>query len=141
MTNGMGPFPPRPQQGPPAPGATAQVNDKTMYERRLAEIQAMPPGPDREAALELLSRDYPGLAKTATTSQEQGFEMAMSPGAKGTELGGRYSTYVAANPLEHLASGLRQYGGYKKMNKAEEQLDQLSKDKQRSLMDMLRAGL
>jgi hypothetical protein len=101
----------------------------------------MPDGPERDQALEMLSRDYPGLSKTARTSQEQGFEMAMSPGAKGTQLGGRYSTYVAASPLEHLATGLRQYGGFKKMKKAEDDLAGLSTDQQKSLSDMLKSWL
>ena len=113
----------------------------TVYQQRLQQIQQMPPGPEREAALAALSRDYAGLQAAAQTRQQRGYEMASEKGPQGTELGGKYSTYVAANPLEHLASGLRRYKGYKDMREADEELGTLSEDKQKTLADLLRSAL
>ena len=137
----MGAAPPQAPQAPQtAPQAGGQM-DSTMWQAMYQKIQAMPESPQKAALLAKMARDYQGEQSAAETQQSQGFEMAMSPGAKGTHLGGKYSTYVAANPLEHIASGLRQYKGYKGMKEAREALGSLSKDKQQSIVDLLRAGL
>ena len=137
----MGPQPPTPQMGPPAPAAGGGGMDETMYQARLAQIQAMPPGPEKDAALAALAADYKGMQAANTQQMKIGADMA-SQGAPGvTQLGGKYATAVAANPLEHMAAGLRTYKGMKDMREAKESAGTLSKQKQKSLMDMLRAAL
>ena len=127
---------------PAAPtGAPQPPMANTIYQQRLAQIKAMPPGPQQEAALAKLARDYQGEQAAAAQQSRQGMEMSGAQTPRGTQTGGRYGTYVAANPLEHLATGLRQYKGYKGMEKAEDKLEGLSKDKQAALIALLRAGL
>lgn len=136
----MGPQPPAPQMGPQPPAAGGGM-DQTIYQQRLAQIKAMPPGPEKEAALAALSADYAGQQAAATQQMNLGAEMA-SQGAPGvTQLGGKYATAVAANPLEHMAAGLRTYKGYKDMKEAKETAGGLSQQKQKSLMDLLRSAL
>ena len=133
----------QPMQTPQAPAAQAPQGpmSNTIYQQRLMEIKSMPPGPQQEAALAKLARDYQGEQAAAARQSSQGMEMSGTPTPQGTQTGGRYGTYVAANPLQHLASGLRQYKGYKGMKKAEDKLEGLSKDKQAALIELLRAGL
>ncbi len=136
----MGPPAPAPQMGPPAPAPGGGGGmDQTMYQQRLAQIQAMPPGPEKDAALAALSADYEGQQTAAAQQMKLGADMA-SQGAPGvTQLGGKYATAVAANPLEHMAAGLRTYKGMKDMKEAKETTSGLSKQKQKGLMDLLRA--
>ena len=115
--------------------------DTTMYENERNRIAAMPPGPAKEAALAALLRDYAGERDTAKADRELGAELIMEDGPSGTQIGGRYSTYVAASPLEHLASGLRKYKGFKDYRKGQDELDQLSKDSQKARTSMFRSGL
>ncbi len=123
-------------------GAPQPPMANTIYQQRLAQIKAMPPGsPEQQAALAKLARDYQGEQAAAAQQSRQGMEMSGAQTPRGTQTGGRYGTYVAANPLEHLASGLRQYKGYKGMKKAEDKLEGLSKDKQAALIALLRSGL
>jgi len=122
-------------------GALSPGMDPSMYQQRRNQIASLPPGPQKEAALAALLRDYAGEQSAAQTAQEQGFEMATAPGAQGTQLGGKYSTYVAASPLEHLASGLRQYKGYKGMKESKDKLKELSEQQQKAREDLARAGM
>lgn len=137
----MGPQPPTPQMGPPPPTAGAGGTTDTMYQQRLAQIRAMPPGPQQEAALAALSRDYQG-EQTAAQDQMRYANEAINQGQPGvTQTGGRFGTTVAANPLEHMAAGLRSYKGYKDMAESKETMKTGSADKQAALLAMLRSAL
>lgn len=140
MMQNMGPPAPTPQMGPPAPAAGGGM-DQTMYQKRLAEIQAMPPGPEKDAALAALARDYEGEQSAAMAQQKIGAELMSMGAPKATQTGGRYGTTVAASPVEHLAAGLRTYKGGKDMKEAREMLSSGSKDKKQALLDMLRSAL
>lgn len=136
MMQPMGPPAPTPQMGPPAPSGGGM--DDTMYQRRLAEIQAMPPGPEKDAALAALARDYEGEQAAAQTQQKIGAEMVAMGAPQAIQTGGKYGTTVAANPLEHLAAGLRTFKGGRDMKEAREKFGELSQSKQKSLADLLR---
>jgi hypothetical protein len=141
MMNPQGPMPPTMHQGPmpPAPGGGTQT--ESMYQQRLAQIKAMPPGPQQEAALMALSRDYEGEQTAARDQMRYGNEAAMQGGSDPMKTGGRFGTTVARNPLEHMADGLRTYKGYKDMSEAQDVMKSGSDDKQRALIAMLRAAL
>ena len=111
--------------------------NNSIMEMREAEIMAMPPGPEKDAAWAELARDYEGELGGANRTQDFGAEMAMAPGAQGTNTG---ATYVAASPLEHLATGLRTYKGFKDMKEARAEQKALSLAKQAALAKMMRAG-
>ena len=76
----------------------------SIMELREAEIMAMPPGDEQDAAWAELARDYGGELGGANRQQDFGAELATMGGAKGTDTG---ATYVAAHPLETMAAGLR----------------------------------
>jgi hypothetical protein len=137
----MGPMQPAPQMGPmpPAPGGGATSD--SMYQQRLAQIKAMPPGPQQEAALMALSRDYEGEQTAARDQMKYGNEAAMKGGSDPMKTGGRFGTTVARNPLEHIADGLRTYKGYKDMGEAQDTMKTGSADKQKALLAMLRSAL
>ena len=111
--------------------------DNSILELYKAEIQAMPPGPEKDAALAALVRDYEGELGSANRQQDFGMEMATMGQPEGMQAGG---TYVAANPLEHMAAGLRSFKGYSDMNEAKQMQKTLSAAKQQAMMQMLRAG-
>ena len=114
---------------------TGQGN--SVMELRKAEIQAMPPGPDKDAALAALVRDYEGELGASNLQSEQGFEMANMGQPTGTDTG---RTYVAANPLEHMAAGLRAFKGNRDVRDARREQKEMSAAKQQAMMQMLRAG-
>jgi hypothetical protein len=113
-----------------------------MYEQRMAQIRTLPPGPQKEAAMAAILRDYKGEGELAGADMEMGAEMVGTP-SPGTVQGksGDYTVQYAASPVEHLASALRQYKGGKMMKDARAQLKGLSEEKQRGLTDLFRAGL
>ena len=115
--------------------------DLSMYEQRKNQVAAMPPGPQKEAAMAAILRDYQRETAEADAAMMRGQEMSDSPNAQGQQLGGRYSTYVASSPLEHLATGLRQYQGNKQAKTAKEKLEELSKQQQQAREGLFRSGL
>lgn len=141
MMNPQGPMPPTIQQGPMPPAPGGGTPSASMYQQRLAQIKAMPPGPQQEAALAALSRDYEGEQTAARDQMKYGNEAAMKGGSDPMKTGGRFGTTVARNPLEHIADGLRTYKGYKDMKDAQATMKSGSTDKQQALLDMLRAAL
>ena len=122
-------------------GVGATQVDPSMYEQRRNQIAAMPPGAQKEAALAALLRDYQGQTAAAENDMARGQGMADTPMAQGQQLGGRYSTYVASSPLEHLATGLRQYQGNKQAKTAKEKLEELSTQQQQAREGLFRSGL
>jgi hypothetical protein len=112
--------------------------DNSILEMRKAEIQAMPPGPEQDAALAALVQDYEGELGAANRQQDIGMEMATMGQPQGMQAGG---TYVAANPLEHMAAGLRSFKGYRDMRDAKKAQKGISAGKQQALIDLLRSGI
>ena len=139
--NGMGPPAPGPApMGPPAPPmAGAQNPNQTMMEARRAQIMAMPEGPEKDAAIAALVADYQGLGAAAEDQQSFGAKAALMDMPEGVQTGGKYGTYVAASPLEHLAAGLRTYGGYKDMGQARDARQKLADEKQAAMVALLKA--
>ena len=111
--------------------------DNSILELRKAEIQAMPPGPEKDAALAALVRDYEGELSASNLQSEQGYEMANAAMPTGTDTG---RTYVAANPLEHMAAGLRAFKGNRDVRDARREQKEMSAAKQQAMMELLRAG-
>lgn len=125
---------------PVAPQAQQAPIQGSMYEQRLAQIRQLPPD-QQEAALQQLARDYEGEQGAASTMQTQGNAMATSGSPSGQQGTGRFGAYTAAHPLEHIASAVRQYKGNKDVKEAREVMKGISGDKQKALIEMLRAGL
>ncbi len=115
--------------------------DKTMYEKRMAQIAALPPGPAKDQAIAELTASYADMGSAADSQRAAGVEATMADMPGGMNTAGKYGTYVAASPLEHLASGLRAYKGYKDISEADAQQELMAKQKQQALERMLRAGL
>ena len=124
------------QSGPGAGGG-----QPGMYEARMQQIQNMPPGPQKEAALAGLLRDYEGEQGRAEEQRSLGAEMMMSEAPQGTHTGGKYGTYVAANPLEHMASALRQYQGGKMIKDSREAGKVLSGQQEDARRRLFTAGM
>ena len=117
------------------------MRDKSLYEKALADIELLPPN-EQEEALRQLSLAYTDLTKTARDEMDYGFEMATRDMPKGQQAGNnRFSVYVGANPLEHIAAGAEKYMGHKQMKKARGALDDLSADQQSATARMLRSGM
>ncbi len=131
----------QPQMSPVGAGNTNPAIGGSVYQQRLAQIKAMPPGPQQDAALAALARDYQGENDLASKQMDYAQEAIGAGTPEATQTGGRFGTTVAANPLQHLASGLRTYKGYKDMSEAQDTMKTGSKAKQEALMAMLRAGL
>ena len=137
----MGPQAPSPQMGPMPPQAPGGI-DETAKQKRIAEIRAMPPGSvQQQQAIDDFSRDYGGL-QSAAQDQMRYANQAINQGQpEATRTGGRFGTTVAANPLAHIASGLRSYRGYKDMAEAKDTQKKNSEMQQRARAALLRAGL
>ena len=115
--------------------------DQTMYEAYFSQINAMPDGPEKRAAQAALVRSYADEQKMAQNQNDFGAEAALMAMPEGTQTAGKYGTYVAANPLEHLAAGLRTYKGYKDMGDSRDQMKELAAEKQKALQAMQAAML
>ena len=50
----------------------------------------------------------------------------------------RNQIYTAANPLEHLGAGAQRYAGYKQMGDLRSSQEELMKDKQSMMSDIMR---
>ena len=105
--------------------------NKDILEMRLAEIRQMPPD-QQAAAMEALSRDYPGLERQLRGDQAFSEEMAMAPSPQGGVAGpssNPYAIYQASSPLEHAASGVGKFMGQRNRREAGEKLQQNSADR------------
>lgn len=133
---------------PNAPGAQAPQGPGTpmgmspdMIDQFKRRIEQMPPGPQKDAMLARLARDYEGEQALGESNLERqrGLADLESPG--GTKLGGRFSTYVAASPLEHVTTAIRRGQGMRGEKEEMGNLKSLSKDKQQAVIDLLRSGM
>jgi hypothetical protein len=126
--------------------APAMVNtnapiEPSMMEAMRQRIAAMPPGPQKEAALAAMLRNYSGEMDRQKDRETMAAELAATPMSKGTHLGGRYKTYVAASPLEHLATAMRQYGGMKAGKQAREKQEEIRKAEMEQAMREARLSM
>lgn len=90
---------------------------------------------ERDRWLQDLSRDYPG--ETAIINEQLGYsdELRRTADAEGRETGG---VYVAANPLEHLNTGLSRMKGEKERKEARAGAKDLSGKKSSALERLMR---
>lgn len=90
---------------------------------------------ERDRWLQDLSRDYPG--ETAIINEQLGYsdELRRTADAEGRETGG---VYVAANPLEHLNTGLSRMKGEKERKEARAGAKDLSDTKSSALERLMR---
>jgi hypothetical protein len=127
-----------------SPGAGPDVDlgleDETMREARLRQIATLPPGPQKERAMALMLRDYDAESKVLDSEDKLATDLLAADSPKGTHLGGRYSTYVAASPLEHMATALRQYGGAKKLRQARDAREAMMSDDMENRKRMMMAN-
>lgn len=135
---GIGPMNQPGMGAPSAPGAGYDPSNLQALRDRIA---AMPPGQQKDAALAELLRNYPGEMQALESRTSAADEMAATPMPQGTHLGGRYATYTAASPVEHLASALRQYSGMKAGKKARDEAEELRKAQEAMREKIARAGL
>jgi hypothetical protein len=118
--------------------------DNSVWEERLRQIEAMPDGPEKDLALEQLTRDYPGLAESLRSDVAFGEEMAMTPMPKGGVAGpasNPFAVYVAGSPLEHAAAGAQKFMGHRERKGARDELDALSAQKQDATDALMRAAI
>ena len=118
-------------------------NQDEFLQARLKEIRAMPPGDQRQQAIDDLSRDYPGLQAALNLDVAQsedliGTEMPTS------EIAGPSSNPFAvevADPFGAAAAGFQKAQGYKMREAAREGLDTLSEQQQRGIGSAMNAGM
>lgn len=111
----MQPQPPQPPQlgagGPPEPEDEDAIDPevlKALVERNLLD----------EETAEFLLAEKRGAAMAYDT-----------PSPEGTRTPGPFGTYVAANPLEHLAAALQRFKGQRGMSDAQKRLEALRRRK------------
>lgn len=94
----------------------------------LAQIEELKVS-DPEAAEQLMTQlyqDYTGQTDIAAGGLERGAGLEDTPGAEGRQVG---NMYVAANPMEHIATALRQNKGRRQYNTSMDRLEGLSADR------------
>lgn len=129
-----------PQQAAPSPSAMQALQSKMQDPKFSAWFNTLPPE-EKEKVLQRLSMDYQGQGDIANE------QMATAQALRGTATPeGRQAgrTYVAANPLEHIASGMKQYQGKQQMDEAlarkKELSDMQGKGLQEVMASQLRSG-
>lgn len=120
------------------------MGQDSIFQKRLAEIMAMPDGPEKQEELRQLSLDYPGMLEDLAEQREFGESMANSESPRGGVAGpasNPFSYYVAASPVEHAASGMKQYMGHKERKEAQGRIDDVRGMQQGQVQKALSAGL
>lgn len=142
MSQLFNPAPPPPvaTTGQAQPGGPMNANPDQIAALQ-QQIAQMPPGPQKQAMLARLARDYQGESDLANRQLDTAEVDARMPSPEGQSLGGRYSTHVAASPLEHVTSAIQRGRGMKKEKEMVKNLQGLSQDKQQAIADFLRSGL
>ena len=118
--------------------------DNSVWEERLRQIEAMPDGPEKDKALDQLTRDYPGLSEALRSDVDFGEEMALTPMPEGGIAGpssNPFAVYVAGSPLEHAAAGAQKYLGHRERRGARDELDALSAQKQDATDALMRSAI
>ena len=121
-----------------------QMQDNTMFEKRLAEIQAMPDGPEKQEALRQLSLDYPGRLADLQRQEEHYGEMAGKAMPQGTLAGpssNPFTRYVGAGPVQHAVAGAEKFMGHRKRQEAMDKATALREMGEGQNQKLLAAGL
>lgn len=108
--------------------------ENSMYEQRRAEINRLPPGPQKDKELADLSRDYEGRGALATdklATAQSDFSSAMDPLAmtKGPS-GNPFAVDVGPGIAAHVGRGMNMYNANKRRKGAEADLEGLSAGKE-----------
>ena len=117
--------------------------DLSALEARQMQVAQMQPE-QQMAELMDIANDFSSRIKQAQGRSEFGEELMMAPGAQGAIAGpssNPYTAYVAAGPLEHLASGLRTYQGVKERREARTEMKEMEDRRQAMLAKIMRANL
>ena len=91
--------------------------------QRLNELKQTDPA-QYEQIMSGMYRDYAGERGVLKDQAARAEALRSTPSARGRHAGGMY---IAANPLEHLGTGLSRYKGYKDLEKSDEERLELSK--------------
>lgn len=116
-----------------------QMPDDELLQQLLQQYPGMTP-----EQKEKLFRDYPGLQKMLAGDRRFGEDMALTPMPKGQVAGpgsNPFSVYVAANPLEHIAAGAKQFMGHRERRAASEEMRRNSADQADMLRQAAEAGI
>lgn len=116
---------------------------KSMFQKRLEEIQAMPDGPAKDEEIRKLAMDYPGMLEDLQKSREFGEGLATGESPRGGVAGpasNPFSYYVAASPVEHAAAGAQKYVGWKERQKSMDEIAKTRRAMENETFKLLKAG-
>lgn len=117
---------------------------KSIYEKRMAEINRLPPD-QRQAALAMLTRDYQGRGELlgAQRGEAQGhYQDALTNMPMGAQTAGPGSNPFAravANPMGSVAKGMQGYQAKQDRAQAEAAMEQMSQSKEQATSDLMGA--
>lgn len=122
-------------------------DDETGFQKRLAYIQSLPEGQEREEAIADLSRDYPGRmavaeSELAEANQALDSSMVMPQTQTAGPSSNPFAVAVAPNALEYAAQGLRGYNAVQDRDRLRGEIEELSLGKERAtggVMDSMAA--
>lgn len=119
-------------------------DEKTLFEQRLAAIQAMPDGDAKTKAIADLSRDYKGREEVlgaeysdAVERLDDAFDM---PQSRVAGSGNPFAVEIAPSALQYAAQGLRGYNAMQDRDTARQGLEGLSEGRESGLGAVMGAG-
>ena len=113
----------------------------SMFQKRLDEIKSMPPGPEKEAAMAALSRDYPGELQKLNEQYGVMKALMQQNTPRGQVAGNNpYSVYVGRGG-EALLGGVQKGLAGREMRKIDRERDEMSQQKQGATRALLESGL
>lgn len=120
-------------------------DEKTLFEQRLAAIQAMPEGDAKTRAIADLSRDYKGREailgeeySQAVSDLDAAFDMPQSRTAGPSS--NPFAVEIAPSALQYAAQGLRGYNAMQDRDTARQGLETLSEGREAGLGAVMGAG-
>ena len=93
---------------------------------------------EQQQAIERLAMDYQGQNAVADDQMMAAQMLRDTEGAEGQQIG---DVYVAAHPIEHIASAMKQRQGYNQQKEAIERKKELSDMQSMGLQDVIAAEL
>lgn len=109
-----------------------------MLQIAMEQLKQMPDGPEKDLAIEQLFQDYPGLENVIAEQLNQADRMTKDDSAQGINAGGQF---VAASPMAHMSSALKQGIGAYGQQQAYDKMGDLSQDRTDALSGVAQAGL